>query len=87
MNYFKVLIIRIHCAALSLIDLDVGKPLLLLCREYTTTISEIEAFLSSTKLMAGKIQKFCAEIGWTVAERIINNFKSKLSLGKKGDSV
>lgn len=67
--------------ALFLDALFSGKPLNTLCKQYDTTITEIEAMNRSVNVMANRLQRFCGEIGWLQLERLLGHCKSFLSVG------
>lgn len=55
-----------------------GVPVGSVAKSFQSTINAIESLQSSVKLFSGRMQKFCAEIGSVLLERIIKNFKENL---------
>ena len=78
-NWKALLRTRRLWAAMALNQLLLGQPAIQVSQQYGCTIGELEDLRRSAKLGAGRVQRFCGEVGWAPLERLINNFKNSAS--------
>ena len=50
------------------------------CARFGCSAHELEELRRSAKLGAGRVQRFCAELGWAPLERLICDFKTSTGL-------
>jgi hypothetical protein len=67
-------------SALALADVIRGTAPAKVCARYGCTAHELEELRRSAKLGAGRVQRFCAELGWAPLERLICDFKTGTGL-------
>ena len=75
-NWKALLRTRRLWAAMALNAILLGQPATHVSQQYGCTLAELEELRRSAKLGAGRVQRFCAEVGWAPLERLINNFKT-----------
>lgn len=65
-------------AALVLQALMEGRPPAVLAKELGLQVQDIDALLRNSRIMAGKVVKFCTEMGWGYLSKMIASFQSQI---------
>lgn len=64
-----------------------GTPKHVLCAQCKIEETELDAVLGRTQMLAGKLVRFCGEIGWISLEKIANNFRKTLDATEVPDDL
>lgn len=65
-------------AALVLQSLIEGRPAAIVAKEAGVQTSDIDALLRNSRIMSGKVVKFCVEMGWSFLSKMIASFQSQI---------
>jgi DNA polymerase theta len=62
-------------------ELIKGKPMPVLCKEFAVDLSDALGLQYSIRIMSGRVERLCAELGWKALEGMCKHIRHMLSTG------